>query len=159
LNRAHTRLFAFLLTVVMATGQVFAHETLDLRSAGIDGIYELKEVTAAGVYSVEEEAKAQEFVGHFLTIHGSHVVLPDSTLCHIASSEQVMLRDDFQTFGSAGGSWSEVGLIKTADDGYHVTEIRFDCDGPFSGMLIQESSNTTLLAYWAVYLILGQESD
>lgn len=134
-----------------------AHDIPDSGNGGIDGVYELKEVTAAGVYSAGEMAEAEAFLGHFLTVHGEHVVLPDNVLCHIASTEAVMLKDDLESFGSAGGSWSEIGLTRTSETGYEVTVISFDCDGPFGQLLVQPASETVLLSYWAVFLILGRE--
>lgn len=149
--------FAFLVLLGVASFQVRAHEVPSSGKETINGVYELKEVTAAGVYSAGEEQEAREFVGYFLTVHGEHVVLPNSVLCHIASSERLVLKDGRESFGTAGGSWSEVGLQRNADNGYEVTEITFDCDGPFRGLIVQPESHTYLLPYWSVYLVLGRE--
>ncbi|MEQ8708611.1 MAG: hypothetical protein RIC36_06435 [Rhodospirillales bacterium] len=141
------------------SGQCRADTIVNSGSDTLSGIYEVKDFAAAGVYSSGEEQEAREFTGYFLTVHGDHVVLPDSVLCHISSSVRRILRNDRDSFGSAGGSWSETGLQKTPESGYAVTEIGFDCDGPFSGMIIQPESGTYLLKYWSVYLVLGREWD
>ncbi|MDF1750501.1 MAG: hypothetical protein P1V34_16680 [Alphaproteobacteria bacterium] len=149
-------IFLFVLFLI-PLGQSEAHDIIDIDTSALSGVYELKEVTAAGVYSSGEEAEAQDFVGHFLTIHGDHVVLPTAELCHINSMERRTLKNDRDSFGTAGGSWSEVGLKKTSDYGYDVTELSFDCSGPFSTMIAQPESGTYLLSYWGVYHILGRE--
>jgi len=144
---------------LVTLNSALAHDIVGTVRYGLSGVYELKDVTAAGIYSEEEANQAQEFLGHFLTIHGEHVVLPTSELCHVASKEKRTLKDDRESFGTAGGSWSEIGLQKTSKQGYGVTEIRFDCDGPFHGMLLQPETDTYVLQYWSVYIVVGRESD
>jgi len=145
--------------LLSAPNSAFADDVVGAGPDGLSGVYELKDVTAAGIYSEEEANQAQEFLGHFLTIHGEHVVLPTSELCHVASKEKRTLKDDRKSFGTAGGSWSELGLKETSGQGYPVIEVRFDCGGPFHGMLIQPKTGAYLLQYWAVYIIVGREGD
>jgi hypothetical protein len=122
--------------------------------APLAGRYGLTEFRAAGVYSGGEEAEARGFIGRAVTIHGDHVALPTGELCHIGAGEPVTLRDGWESFGSAGGSWSELGLAQGADGGYAATEIAFDCEERFWGLLVQPETETYLLKVWAVYLVM-----
>lgn len=157
MRRRFTAAALVLAAVAAAPGR--ADEGAASAPAWADGVYEAKEVVAAGVYSGGEWDEAQAFVGHFLTIHGGHVVLPTATLCHVVSAEDRTLRNDRESFGSAGGSWSEVGLAHTAEGHYDVVEITLDCDGPFHTILLQPASDVYLLGYWSVYLAVGRETD
>ncbi|NMM46145.1 hypothetical protein HH303_16755 [Rhodospirillaceae bacterium KN72] len=150
---------AVLTSAVIPLVCVRAHEASYPELADLSGIYELKDFAAAGIYSSGEEDEARDFIGYFLTVHGDHIVLPTSELCHVASVRHETLKDDWESFGTAGGSWSEVGLIETSAAGYDVTLVDFDCDGPFGGMIVQPESQTYLLKYWAVYLMIGREQD
>ena len=113
----------------------------------MSGVYAITDFAAAGVYSGEEEAEARAFIGQFLTIHGDHVALPTGELCHIESRQARVLRNDRESFGSAGGSWSEIGLQRAPEGGYPVTEAQFDCGGPFFGLIAQPETGRYLLSY------------
>jgi len=144
--------------ILMPISPIDAHDVLNVDTSILSGVYELKEITAAGIYSSGEDAEAQAFLGHFLTIHGDHVVLTTAELCHINAMERQTLKNDRETFGTAGGSWSNVGLQKTSDDEYDVTVLSFDCSGPFSTMIAQPESGTYLLSYWGCILFLDANS-
>ena len=145
---------ALALAVAAAPGSALADDIFHDGRNFLSGLYEITELRTAGVYSGEDEAFAGALVGRNLTVHGDHVALPTGGLCHIAATNPTELRDGRESFGSAGGSWSELGLAQLAGDVYEVASITLECLDEAWEMIVQPETETYLLRYYSVYLAL-----
>ena len=91
-------------------------ETLQLQlNLNLNGLWKLTELRTAGAYSGGDERRARKLIGSKISILNSHGSFPDGTNCNLVSAQQVALKDDMMTFGSAGGSWAKLGLTQAPD--------------------------------------------
>ncbi|NBZ89285.1 hypothetical protein [Stagnihabitans tardus] len=123
---------------ILAAGPAFAG-ALDL-----DGTWHVAEVLAPGV-SVGESDLSIRLQGKEVTLSGARLQLPGGLFCDMAPAQPVNLRDDAESFGSAGGSWASVGLV--AGQGVYAVEMSaLDCggEGPLE-LLVQTGSRAVLL--------------
>jgi len=120
----------------------------------LDGLWKLTEFRAAGVYSGGAEEKAKKYIGAKVLIDKNDVLLPNGTKCQLVSAEQQFLENGQPSFGSGGGSWEEVGLIKAPNGTYKVLKVEFNCNEEFWGIIAQPEQGLYLLSIWEVYLVM-----
>ncbi|WP_340150127.1 hypothetical protein [uncultured Sneathiella sp.] len=151
------RLFvAMLLTALIAgVGTVGAFDA----ASGADpfaGRWRVAEVRAAGVHTMESFQEAEALIGSTLSVAARAIRLPDGTFCARRAAEKIILRDDMQTFGSAGGSWRRIGLEASAERQYHVLQSELDCPRSFNRLLAQPRQGVFLIGYNEVYILLAK---
>lgn len=121
----------------------------------LDGEWELTEMRTAGIYGGSLET-ARALVGQSITIQKHVITSKAERYCPLVPLAPVTLRDDMETFGTSGGSWSELGL-KPVGDGrsYEVLQADAKCDfGTFTKAIFEPASGLILLAHNEIYLLL-----
>jgi len=133
-------------------------EMADLSDGNIhdlDGLWKLKEFRTAGAYSGRAKQEAENLLGKEIMIHDTRLSMPGKIKCHLVNPEQITLKDDMETFGSAGGSWRQIGLSKAEDGTYRVVNIELECDQEFlGGIVIQPEQDLHLFEVMGVHLLM-----
>lgn len=120
----------------------------------VSGEWELAEIRTAGIYGGSLET-AQALVGRTVSIHDEVLISETGADCPMPPLASVTLRDDMETFGTSGGSWSELGLAPTGEGRtYPVLAADLECDGPFTSIIVQPERDLYLLGHNEIYLLL-----
>ncbi|WP_293950194.1 hypothetical protein [Sneathiella sp.] len=120
----------------------------------LSGEWILSEMRAAGIYGESIET-AQALVGREVIIRNGVLSSEFAPDCNIPPLKPVILKDDMETFGSSGGSWSELGLQPGNDRReYAVLMTELDCEAPFTKVVAQPLSGIYLLGHHEIYLLL-----
>lgn len=123
----------------------------------LDGEWTVKEFRAAGAYTGGAEQEALEAMGKSVKFDSGDAWLYDGQHCAIHSTEQIEI-DDFG-FGSAGGSWTEIGIkpVSGKDNHYRVKEIILKCKKEYQdtrSLWIANDGDLILLSVWETWVQL-----
>jgi len=137
-------------------------DTSMIKHLNLNGYWNLTKLQVAGAFSGGDEERANQIIGKKIFIHELEINLPDDNKCRILSSSQIVLKDErhsgsaethWKGFGSAGGSWKELGLSETSKGNYKVISIRFAEGGDYCwGLTIQEDQHIYLFEVGGVYV-------
>jgi hypothetical protein len=147
-------LFLFLSSSVYAEDSQANKATTEHKRL-LDGKWTVKEFRAAGAYSGGAEQEALKAIGKSVTFKSGDAWLYDGQHCAILSSKQIEI-DDFG-FGSAGGSWTEIGIkpIPGKDNYYEVKEVTLKCKKEYQdtrNLWIANDGDLILLSVWETWL-------
>lgn len=122
----------------------------------IDGIWVGQTLVAPSQYSAGNEDRARAFLQKLIKIEGDRIHLPDLSVCKIYPASFEYWQNNMMTFGSFGGNWSKIGLIK-AESGYAVTSWKVGCADKTERLrqiVAQPESNTILLDFGRIFVVL-----
>lgn len=129
------------LTCSIMVSEAFGN-TVDLEGQWICGTPVSSGISSDGGWEAAETLR-----GAVLRIAADQLVIDPGPTCRIEYGARTVLYDDMKSWGSFGGSWSDLGLRPGADRGYRVEVRPLDCglDSVVHELIWQQPKRSYLL--------------
>ena len=126
-------------------------------SSILDGDWTTNFAVSTGIISDSYTRAVDPLEGTRIVIQHQHLWLSNDVSCLILSGDTDVWVNDRQTFGSFGGDWSDVGLVSTDGQHFHVTRYDLECphlSHPKLSLIVQPAHNVVLLGAFRVFVKL-----